>query len=187
MLLLILDFDGHISLTLTHKRNLFQTPVTLSIICLAILSELFFLLEHGGAELVPREQLLIIGLVLVELLLETDLEACFKEVGLHHFWCLLYAERVKIGPGCLHPHLGHIFLGHNSFVVEGLELGSVLIYKGGWPLLLENLKCLILPYRLQRRVIGMHLRLSDLGHDPLLVNLLDAVAKLGSVSVILAR
>ena len=57
-------------------------------------------------------------------------------------------------------------------------MSSVLINKGGWPLLLENLESLILPDWFERRMVGMHLMLSDLGKMSLLVNLLDAVAEL---------
>ena len=55
LLLLILEFDGHIAFALTHQRDLLETPIAFPIIRLAILFELFFLFEHGGAELMPRE------------------------------------------------------------------------------------------------------------------------------------
>ena len=108
-----------------------------------------------------REQLLIIGLIVVQLLLEADLEAGLEEVGLHHFRRLLYIQCVFVGPGCLHLHLRHVFLGGDSLVVEGLELRSILIYKGSWSLLLEHLESLVLSDWLQRSMISMHLRLSN--------------------------
>ena len=41
------------------------------------------LFKHRSAELVPLEKLRVVGLVLVQLFLETDLEAGLQQVDLH--------------------------------------------------------------------------------------------------------
>lgn len=73
------------------------------------------LLNHGGAEFVPWEQTVIVCLVRVYFLLESDLEACLEQVFLQLGWRF---QSVPVLPSTRHFHLLHIFRCCDRLVVH---------------------------------------------------------------------